>query len=139
MPMTSASRESVVPIEIRSYQEAWPEEFARIAAALKAVLGDLALRIDHIGSTSVPGLAAKDVIDVQVTVAALRPVETLEAALQRAGYSLRPEIQRDHRPPGATGPDTEWEKRFARPPAGQRPTNVHIRVAGRPNHRYALL
>ena len=42
-----------------------------IAARLRQVLGGLALRIDHIGSTSVPGLPAKDIIDIQVTVAAL--------------------------------------------------------------------
>jgi GrpB-like predicted nucleotidyltransferase (UPF0157 family) len=126
-------------IEIVPYREQWPEEFHQIAAALRAALGALALRIDHIGSTSVPELAAKDVLDVQVTVAALEPVEPLAAALGAAGYTLVPEIVRDHRPPGATGPDSNWEKRFARPPAGQRPTNVHVRVLGRPNQRYALL
>ena len=45
-------------IEIYEYQESWPAEFARIQAALSDALGQLALRIDHIGSTSVPGLAA---------------------------------------------------------------------------------
>jgi GrpB-like predicted nucleotidyltransferase (UPF0157 family) len=126
-------------VEIVAYREEWPAEFRRIAAALSEALGVLAPRIDHIGSTSVPGLAAKDVIDVQVTVTALEPIGRLAAALSAAGYTLVPEIARDHRPPGAAGPDTDWEKRFARPPAGQRRTNVHVRVLGRPNHRYALL
>jgi GrpB-like predicted nucleotidyltransferase (UPF0157 family) len=126
-------------IEIVEYKPEWPEEFRRIAAALSEALGDLALRIDHIGSTSVPGLAAKDVIDVQVTVAALEPFDPLEAAFSAAGYSLLPEIVCDHRPPGAAGPDSDWEKRYARAPAEQRRTNLHIRVLGRPNQRYALL
>ena len=57
------------PIVITEYQSRWPAEFAELAVRLRRAAGDLALRIDHIGSTSVPGLAAKDVIDVQVTVA----------------------------------------------------------------------
>lgn len=59
------------PILIVPCDERWPGEFRRIGEALRAALGDLALRIDHIGSTAVPGLPAKDVIDVQVTVRSL--------------------------------------------------------------------
>ena len=55
-------------IEIVPYQDRWPGEFAAIGRRLRSALGDAALRIDHIGSTAVPGLAAKDVIDVQVSV-----------------------------------------------------------------------
>jgi GrpB-like predicted nucleotidyltransferase (UPF0157 family) len=54
-------------IEIKPYQEKWPLEFQQIATRLKEALGDVALRIDHIGSTSVPGLAAKDIIDSNAT------------------------------------------------------------------------
>jgi GrpB-like predicted nucleotidyltransferase (UPF0157 family) len=125
--------------KIVDYSATWPNEFRRIAADLHAALGDLALRIDHIGSTSVPGLAAKDIIDVQVTVAALEPFDRLAAAFAAAGYTLRPEIIRDHRPPGADGPEEDWEKRMALKPEAQRATNVHVRVDGRPNQRYALL
>jgi GrpB-like predicted nucleotidyltransferase (UPF0157 family) len=47
--------------------ERWVEEFRETGGALRAALGELALRIDHIGSTSVPGLGAKDCVDLQVT------------------------------------------------------------------------
>lgn len=47
-------------VTIVAYDESWPQEFTRLAADLRHALGGLALRIDHIGSTSVPGLAAKD-------------------------------------------------------------------------------
>ena len=50
--------------------ENWPAEFDQIGTSLRRALGDRAVRIDHIGSTAVPGLPAKDIIDVQVTVAA---------------------------------------------------------------------
>jgi GrpB-like predicted nucleotidyltransferase (UPF0157 family) len=72
-------------IEIVPYRASWPNEFKTLAAELRHALGDLALRIDHIGSTSIPGLAAKDRIDVQVTVTSLEPV--VEHALNQIGYT----------------------------------------------------
>lgn len=124
-------------IEIISYQERWPLEFQQIATQLKEALGDVALRIDHIGSTSVPGLAAKDVIDVQITVAALD--DRIIKPMTQIGYTKPEGVWRDHRPPNAAGPNSEWEKLFFRPPPGQRPTNTHVRVQGRANQRYPLL
>ena len=56
------------PIVIIPYQNRWRSEFREVARRLRQVLGDLASRIDHIGSTSVPGLGAKDIIDIQITV-----------------------------------------------------------------------
>ena len=114
----------------------WPADFESISDSVRHELGQLALRIDHIGSTSVPGLPAKDVIDVQVTVASLDR-DRLVPALARAGFVDRA-IGNDHRPPGATGPDDDWRKLLFQPRTG-RPANVHVRVAGRPNQRYPLL
>ncbi len=124
-------------IEILPYQLGWSLEFQQIAAALRSGLGELALRIDHIGSTSVPGLAAKDVIDIQITVAAFD--ERLRMAMFALGYTQPESVVRDHRPPGAKGPESEWEKWYFRPPLGQRRTNTHVRMQGRANQRYALL
>jgi GrpB-like predicted nucleotidyltransferase (UPF0157 family) len=124
-------------IEIVSYDPNWPIEFERLATTLRAALGDLALRIDHIGSTSVPDLASKDIIDIQVTVASFDA--PLVQALASIGYTLRPDQTSDHRPPGAAGADNDWEKRYFWAPPGQRPTHLHVRIQGRPNQRYPLL
>lgn len=124
-------------IEIVPYQPAWPAEFKSIASTLRAALGSLALRIDHIGSTSVPGLAAKDRIDIQVTVTALEA--PVEKAFQRAGYLRSARNTGDHLPPGSPEPPERWVKWFFNPPETQRPTNVHVRVQGLPNQRYPLL
>jgi GrpB-like predicted nucleotidyltransferase (UPF0157 family) len=124
-------------VEIVSYRATWPAEFAAIAGAFRRGLGELALRIDHIGSTSVPGLAAKDIIDVQITVAALD--DRVLAALTALDYVRRPGIGRDHCPPLANPAEAEWEKWYFAPPANQRRTNTHVRLLGRANQRYALL
>ncbi len=126
-------------ITIVPYNPAWAVEFAEIAASLRTALCNLALRIDHIGSTSVPGLDAKDIIDIQLSLRSREDFQPIQAALESLGYSLRPGITSDHQPPGFDGPASEWEKRYFAPPPDQRPTNLHVRVEGRLNQRYALL
>ncbi|HVA89312.1 MAG TPA: GrpB family protein [Chloroflexota bacterium] len=124
-------------ITIVEHRPDWPEEFAAIARPLHEALGGLALRIDHIGSTAVPGLAAKDIIDVQVTVRDFTP--ELDAAFLMAGYPRRADITRDHRPPTDLGPDRDWEKQYYQPLPGARLSHVHARRSGSANGRYALL
>ena len=124
-------------IEIVIYKNSWPLEFRELASALRQGLGSLALRIDHIGSTSVPGLAAKDVIDIQISVAAFS--SELLSALSTLGYSHREDFRSDHHPAHTGGADSEWGKWFFDPPPGQRRTNTHVRIQGRANQRYALL
>ena len=124
-------------VEIFDYQDRWPVEFRAIAAVIRQGLGPLALRIDHIGSTSVPGLAAKDVIDVQISVAELD--QPVVKAMTAMGYTQSETIMRDHQPPQFIGLESDWEKLYFRPPAGQRRTNTHMRVLGSANQRYALL
>jgi GrpB-like predicted nucleotidyltransferase (UPF0157 family) len=124
-------------IVIDEYRAEWQDEFAAIEGVLRSALGPLALRIDHIGSTAVPGLPAKDIIDLQVTVDHF--THELEAAFLKAGYLRRTEIMNDHQPPGASGEARDWEKQYYQPTAGVRPVHVHVRRAGSANGRYALL
>ncbi len=124
-------------ITIVDYNPCWPDEFRALAQPLQVALGALAVRIDHIGSTSVPGLAAKDIIDIQITVCALAP--DLEPALAALGYVRDVAITTDHRPPQASGPTSDWAKWYFRPPPTLRRMHLHVRVAGRPNQRYPLV
>ncbi|ERE07243.1 GrpB family protein [Pseudogulbenkiania ferrooxidans] len=123
-------------VTIIPHQTRWTNEFEAVAARLGAALGSLALRIDHIGSTSVPGLAAKDVIDVQITVAELD--ENVLRSLSDAGFALKP-FNRDHLPPGFDDAGDPWRKFFFREPEGARRAHIHVRRAGAANQRYALL
>jgi GrpB-like predicted nucleotidyltransferase (UPF0157 family) len=71
------------------YDPQWPELFGREADRIRAVLGDLALRIEHTGSTSVPGLVAKPIIDILLVVTDSADENTYVPALEAAGYLLR--------------------------------------------------
>ncbi|MEM8805348.1 MAG: GrpB family protein [Cyanobacteria bacterium P01_G01_bin.38] len=124
-------------IQIKPYQPNWRETFLAIGQTLRQALGDLALRIDHIGSTAVPGLAAKDRIDIQVTVNSL--TDAVEMALNQAGFDRVKHIDRDHLPPGAKEDVGEWAKWIFKPAVNTLRANVHVRIAGRANQRYALL
>lgn len=124
-------------IEIREYQQTWPEEFQELAGRLRLVLGDLAVSIDHIGSTAVPGLPAKDKIDIQITVLALDPA--IEQAITGLGFERADWISHDHVPPGAPEDLEQWVKWVFTAPEGLRPANIHVRIAGRMNQRYPLL
>lgn len=124
-------------IVIEPYCNRWPSEFSAVQGTLSEALGDLADRIDHIGSTSVPGLSAKDIIDVQISVAELNDPR-LEPALHELGCEAT-DITSDHIPPNSQGSPVDWQKRYFRPPADWRRTHIHVRQTGSANQRYALL
>ncbi len=74
-------------IEVVPYDAAWPSLFAEEAERIRAKLRNVALRVDHVGSTAVPGLAAKPVIDIQVSVVSLGPREVLRDFMRSLGYT----------------------------------------------------
>src|SRR5690349_8914923 len=76
-------------ILIVDYDPRWPELFARETGRIRAALGDRALQVEHTGSTSVPGLAAKPIIDILLVVADSADEDTYVPALEAAGYVLR--------------------------------------------------
>ena len=128
----------VLGLVVLAYQAHWKDEFARIATDIRGVVGPAAARIDHIGSTAVPGLGAKDVIDIQITVADLDAVEEVTSPLRAAGFRGGTAFEYDvfHGKPPTDG---ELRKRFMREPEGARRAHIHIRERGRFNQRYALL
>jgi len=73
-------------IKIVPYDKSWPAQFNAEAAAIRKAFGSDALRIEHVGSTSVPGLAAKPVIDIQVSVASLEALVAYSESLAGLGY-----------------------------------------------------
>ncbi len=120
-------------IEIVAPRDSWPIEFARLKPTIWRACPTV-LAIHHIGSTAVSGLVAKDVIDIQVTVADLAAVDP--AAFERKGFLHRPGLA-DHDPHGLDLHPRELGKLFFK--LLVRPANVHVREHGRFNQRYALL
>jgi GrpB-like predicted nucleotidyltransferase (UPF0157 family) len=80
------------PIAIVAYDPGWPAAFAAEAARLRTALGSMALRIDHHGSTAVPGLAAKPIIDIQISVSSLQPLSVYGSKLEAIGYVHVPSL-----------------------------------------------
>jgi GrpB-like predicted nucleotidyltransferase (UPF0157 family) len=123
-------------VSIVPYDPKWPTEFVQLANAIRSTLGAQALRIDHIGSTSVPGLDAKDVIDIQVSVNALS--SHLIEEFTAMDFVYRGD-RTDHLPPGTPKGEDQWQKMLFERSNGQRRVHVHVRVLGNANQRYPLL
>jgi GrpB-like predicted nucleotidyltransferase (UPF0157 family) len=100
------------PIEIVPYDSTWPEEYEAWHHRLEVALGSAALGIDHVGSTAVPGLAAKPTIDIQISVRDMTDEPSYVPAIEGLGVPLR---ARDDL------------HRYFRPAPG-RPRHVHIHV-----------
>jgi GrpB-like predicted nucleotidyltransferase (UPF0157 family) len=83
------------PITFVEYDPAWPALFEREEARIRSILGDRVVRFEHTGSTSVPGLAAKPVIDMTMTVANVIDEPAYVPDLEAAGYRL---VIREHEP-----------------------------------------
>ena len=108
------------------YRQECPETFDRHRARIAAALGTGAVGIDHIGSTAVPGLAAKPVVDILVVVADSADEGSYVPAMERTGYVLR-----------VREPDFEEHRMFRTP---ERDVHVHVLSVGSPEiERYLRL
>jgi GrpB-like predicted nucleotidyltransferase (UPF0157 family) len=113
-------------LEVVSYDSAWPAAFDAEAVRLRAALGAVAIRIDHHGSTAVPGLKAKPIIDIQVSVAALQPMAPYRDRLQAIGYTHVPD------------PDDSFCPFFHRPLHWPHSHHVHVVEHGGAEERRTL-
>lgn len=103
-------------IVVVDYDPAWPDVFRRHRGLIARALGATALRIEHIGSTSVPGLAAKPIVDILVVVADSADEASYLARLEGAGYALRVR-------------EPDWnEHRMLRTP--KKDVHIHVYSAG---------
>jgi GrpB-like predicted nucleotidyltransferase (UPF0157 family) len=108
------------------YDSEWPNLFQTLGYALRNALGDIALRIDHIGSTSIQGLDAKPIIDVQISVASFDPIEVIAIPLQKIGFYYRFD-------------NLDLTKRYFREALGDRRTHIHVRRIGSWSEQITLL
>lgn len=115
----------------------WEAQAAKLAARLEAAAPAGIIAVDHIGSTAVPGLDAKDIIDLQLTVADLATADGIAPLLAAAGFPLWPGVLADNPKPSHPDP-ADWAKRLHGNADPGRPVNLHVRPAGSPGCRFAL-
>ncbi|MGP4032681.1 dephospho-CoA kinase [Pseudarthrobacter sp. 1C304] len=115
----------------------WPAQAERLMARLRAAAGPDVLALDHVGSTAVPGLAAKDVLDLQLGVENMAAADRIAAVLADAGYPAWPGTAADN--PKPPHPDrADWPKRLHGNADPGRAVNLHVRAVGSPGWRFAL-
>ncbi len=125
------------PVVVVPYDPSWPSQFTELGSELREHFSKLAIRIDHIGSTSVPGLAAKDIIDVQITVKSIddaKLINLLEDGPYRYKSGIHTDLFLD-----MEENSPELRKRLIGERPNKRRANIHIREEGRLNQEYALL
>jgi dephospho-CoA kinase len=108
---------------VAPYDETWPAQAERAIARIKLAAGERAVRVDHIGSTSVPGLPAKDILDLQLSVSTLEDADAVADALSDAGFPRATGDWEDDPRDGSTS----WPKRFHFGADPARPVNLHVR------------
>jgi dephospho-CoA kinase len=125
-------------LHIAPYDPSWPAQYARLAERITRAARPTGRRVDHVGSTSVPGLVAKDVIDIQLTVGTLDEADEIADALAGAGFPRADGVWSDS--PKPSDPDAAvWAKRFHGSADPGRIVHLHVRAEGSPGWRLALL
>ncbi|WP_157246898.1 GrpB family protein [Nonomuraea typhae] len=126
-------------VAIVAYSPKWETLGKALVADMRAALTPPALRVEHIGSTSIPGMDGKPIFDLQVSVASLDNAEqALSSALPALGFADTTYFY-DHVPAGSDDSPDLWRKRlWMRREAGP-DVNLHIRQRGYPGERFALL
>ena len=117
----------------------WPTQAARLAARVARAAGERGRGVEHIGSTSVPGLAAKDVIDLQLGVDALDDADAVRWALAQAGFPHVGGNVTDSVHPGVDPSPLHWGKRFHGGADPGQVVHLHVREVDGPGWRTALL
>jgi GrpB-like predicted nucleotidyltransferase (UPF0157 family) len=123
-----------------TYLAEWPRRAAVLITALRERLGAGAERVEHIGSTAIPGMDAKDVLDVQISVADLE-IAAQAFARPLAALGFQPTTyDQDHIPAGSDDDQSQWTKRlWVRREHQDGDVNLHVRLTGSPGERLALL
>ena len=116
----------------------WVQQGQRLAARVARAAGTLGHGVAHVGSTAVPGLWARDVIDLQLGVASLDDADAAAEALADAGFPREAGEWFDTPKPPDLDP-AHWVKRLHGSADPGRPVHLHVRVVGSPGWRYALL
>jgi GrpB-like predicted nucleotidyltransferase (UPF0157 family) len=114
------------PIVVVPYNPAWKTEFSEMGWKLRNAIGDIAHRIHHIGSTSIEGMDAKPIVDIQISVQSMEPMNLYKSKLEEIGLIYQ-----------SNNPDLT--KRFFREAPGAKRMHIHVRELGSWAEQFNLL
>ena len=114
------------PVIIETHNDNWSQLYSELRFRIVNQIGPLIQRIDHIGSTAVPGLAAKPIIDIQISVSDLDNIEKVKSGLSDIGFEFRKD-------------NPDLTKRYFRESSGMRRTHIHVRQSGSWSEQFNLL
>jgi len=111
-------------VKLVPHNSKWAELFEEEKYLLKKTFGDTILAIEHIGSTAIPGIPAKPIIDINIGVKSLEVARDMKEKFEKLGYEHRPFV------PGKTKDDLKWQELYVKGPEEKRTHYVHVTVFG---------
>lgn len=111
-------------VKLVPHNSKWAVLFEEEKQLLKKTFGDTILAIEHIGSTAIPGIPAKPIIDINIGVKSLEVTRDMKEKFEKLGYEHRPFV------PGKTKDDLKWQELYVRGPEAKRTHYVHVSVFG---------
>jgi len=111
-------------VKLVPHNPKWAEIFEKGKQLLKNTFGDTIIAIEHVGSTAIPGIPAKPIIDINVGVESLEVARGMKEKFESLGYEYRPFV------PGHTPEDLKWQELYVKGPEAKRTHHVHVTVYG---------
>ncbi len=111
-------------VKLVPHNPKWEKLFEKEKQLLKKTFGDTILAIEHIGSTAIPGIPAKPIIDINIGVKSLDVARDMKEEFDRLGYEHRPFV------PDKTKDDLKWQELYVKGPEAKRTHYVHVTVFG---------
>lgn len=111
-------------VKLVPHNPKWSELFEEEKQLLKNIFGDTIIAIEHIGSTAIPGIPAKPIIDMNIGVESLEIARSMKEKFEKLGYEHRPFV------PGHTKEELKWQELYVKDPEAKRTHHAHVTVYG---------
>ncbi|MDP2860788.1 MAG: GrpB family protein [bacterium] len=120
-------------VKLVPHNPKWSELFEQEKQLLKNTFGDIIIAIEHIGSTAIPGIPTKPIIDMDIGVESLEVARNMKEKFEKLGYEHRPFV------PGHIKEESKWQELYVKGPEAKRTHHAHITVYGNSHWKNDLL
>lgn len=111
-------------VKLLHHNHKWAELFEKERKLLKKTFGDAIIAIEHVGSTAIPGIPAKPIIDMNIGVKSLKVAREMKNRFEKLWYEHRPFV------PGKTKKELKWQELYVKGPETKRTHHAHVTVYG---------